>query len=103
MYALPKASGQHFPLPTGNVLIYWFCDIGLPDGSGLELMKALWSMYNMRGIAMSGFGEPKDIEACRAAGFSAHVLKPTTFEHIKDVIQIHLIPPFMPAMTINAL
>jgi len=79
------------------------CDIGLPDGLGLELMQMLSAKYGMRGIAISGFGEPQIADACMKAGFSAHILKPTTFEHILDVIQIHLLPPHMPAMTIAAL
>jgi len=92
--ALSLADGESFDL--------LMCDIGLPDGSGLELMKALWSMYNMRGIAVSGLGDRETVEACRKAGFSAHILKPTTFEHINNVIRIHLIPPFTPDMTITA-
>ena len=68
------------------------CDIGLPDGSGLELMKTLSEMYKMRGSAVSGYGELKMIENCRAAGFSEYIVKPATFEKINDAIQ-KCIPP----------
>jgi len=62
------------------------CDIGLPDGSGLDLMRALSSQYKMPGVAVSGFGMPTDIAECQAAGFCEHVLKPATFEKLKTAI-----------------
>ena len=51
-------------------------DIGLPDGSGLELMKELSAKCQIKGVAYTGYGYEKDIASARAAGFSAHLLKP---------------------------
>jgi CheY-like chemotaxis protein len=51
-------------------------DLGLPDGSGLDLMRELSSAYGLRGIALSGFGMDSDLEESRAAGFSRHLTKP---------------------------
>ena len=36
-------------------------DIGLPDGSGLELMHAIHATRGFPGIAISGFGSEEDI------------------------------------------
>jgi two-component system CheB/CheR fusion protein len=52
-------------------------DVGLPDGSGLDLMRELRARgHRTPGIALSGYGQEKDIEGTRAAGFAAHVVKP---------------------------
>lgn len=51
-------------------------DVGLPDGSGLELMRELSAKYHVRGISLSGFGMESDIAQSKAAGFSRHLIKP---------------------------
>ena len=50
------------------------CDIGLPDGTGWELMAKL--PRKIFGVAMSGFGMNADSEKSKAAGFRHHLLKP---------------------------
>jgi signal transduction histidine kinase/ActR/RegA family two-component response regulator len=51
-------------------------DLGLPDGSGLDLMRQLSAAYGLRGIALSGFGMDSDFEESTAAGFWRHLVKP---------------------------
>jgi CheY-like chemotaxis protein len=51
-------------------------DLGLPDGSGLDLMRRLLQSHDVRGIALSGFGRESDIEQSMAAGFTRHLTKP---------------------------
>ena len=52
-------------------------DLGLPDRSGLDLMRELRARgLKMPGIALSGYGHERDIEQSRAAGFSEHLVKP---------------------------
>jgi PAS domain S-box-containing protein len=51
-------------------------DLGLPDGSGLDLMRQLAAAYRLRGIALSGFGMEADLAQSMAAGFSRHLIKP---------------------------
>ena len=52
-------------------------DLGLPDRSGLDLMRELRARgLKMPGIALSGYGHERDMEQSRAAGFSEHVVKP---------------------------
>jgi PAS domain S-box-containing protein len=62
-------------------------DLGLPDGSGLELMKALRDAQGMKGIALSGFGTDEDVAASEAAGFAAHLTKPIDWERLRAEIQ----------------
>ena len=50
-------------------------DLGLPDGSGLELGPALAERAPL--IALSGFGSAEDVARSIAAGFVAHLVKPT--------------------------
>ncbi|MDB5034465.1 MAG: domain S-box-containing protein [Chlorobi bacterium] len=62
-------------------------DIGLPDGSGLELMREIRSRgILIKGIALSGFGMEEDIRQSREAGFSEHLTKPVDFRKLQEVI-----------------
>jgi CheY-like chemotaxis protein len=52
-------------------------DLGLPDRSGLELMREVRSrQVSIPAIALSGYGQERDIEQSREAGFAAHLVKP---------------------------
>ena len=62
-------------------------DIGLGDGSGLELMRRLRAKKELPGIALSGYATEADIVASHAAGFSAHLVKPVSID--KLVATIH--------------
>src|SRR3954465_130164 len=51
-------------------------DLKLPDGSGLDLIKKLRaSNPGAKAIAISGFSNPSDLQACKDAGFDTHVTK----------------------------
>ena len=51
-------------------------DIGLPDGSGLDLMKEMQGQGDVRGVALTGYGMEEDVARSRAAGFRVHLTKP---------------------------
>ncbi|MEN3941231.1 PAS domain S-box protein [Prosthecobacter sp. SYSU 5D2] len=51
-------------------------DLGLPDGTGQELMKEIRQRYGWPGIALSGFGMEADLQASKDAGFAIHLVKP---------------------------
>ena len=57
-------------------------DIGLPDGTGHELMKLLREQHGLIGIALSGYGTEADLQNSRDAGFIAHLIKPVQFSEI---------------------
>ena len=62
-------------------------DLGLPDGSGLDLMKALRDAQGTKGIALSGFGTDEDVASSEAAGFSAHLTKPVDWDRLRAEIE----------------
>jgi len=62
------------------------CDIGLPDGTGLELMRQLKDRYGLKGICLSGYDSETDIAESTAAGFNAHLTKPVNIEKLESLI-----------------
>jgi CheY-like chemotaxis protein len=61
-------------------------DVGLPDRSGLDLMRELASLYPLPGIAVSGYTEPADVKECERAGFARHLNKPLDFQQLLDTM-----------------
>jgi len=62
-------------------------DLGLPDGSGLDLMRKLRSRGLLwPAIALSGYGQEKDLEQSRNAGFQVHLVKPVGISRLMEVI-----------------
>jgi two-component system CheB/CheR fusion protein len=62
-------------------------DIGLPDGSGLDLMRQLRLRQPVRGIALSGFGMEDDVRRSRDAGFDEHLTKPVSLEVLESTLK----------------
>jgi len=63
-------------------------DLGLPDESGLELMRRLrLASVDLPGIALSGYGMQDDIDNSRNAGFVAHLVKPVNPHELTLAIQ----------------
>jgi CheY-like chemotaxis protein len=62
-------------------------DLGLPDGSGFDLMRLLSSRYGLRGIALSGYGMEDDLQKSREAGFERHVTKPVSLQTLQAALQ----------------
>jgi len=62
-------------------------DLGLPDGSGYDLMRRLRAEYRLRGIALSGFGMEEDVRHAEEAGFSRHLTKPVDFDLLLSTIR----------------
>lgn len=62
-------------------------DIGLPDASGLDLMRQLHQQYGLSGIALSGYGRDEDLGASKEAGFVEHLTKPVGMSQLQKALQ----------------
>ena len=61
-------------------------DLGLPDGSGYDLMRDFARPLHIPGIALSGFGMKEDVQNSIAAGFSRHFTKPVDWQELQTEI-----------------
>ena len=63
-------------------------DIGLPDGTGLELIRRAVALRgHVPAIALTGYGMEEDIVRSREAGFSTHMTKPIDFTKLEAMIR----------------
>jgi PAS domain S-box-containing protein len=62
-------------------------DLGLPDGTGFDLMRELKTRYALRGIALSGYGMEQDIQKSREHGFDLHLTKPIDVQKLEGAIR----------------
>jgi signal transduction histidine kinase/DNA-binding response OmpR family regulator len=82
--ALAAASVHRFDLLV--------CDVGLPDGTGLDLMRELIVRgRRIPAIALSGYCLPEDEQKSLAAGFLEHLTKPITIDRLLEAFQ-RLVP-----------
>jgi CheY-like chemotaxis protein len=65
-------------------------DIGLPDGTGLDLLRHLSVERPVPAIALSGFGMEEDLRKSREAGFLLHLIKPVDFPALEAAIRTTL-------------
>ena len=71
---------EAFRLHPTDVLV---SDVGLPDGSGLEVLGRLRVLRSdLPGIVLSGYGMEQDVAASRANGFAEHFIKPVNFDRL---------------------
>jgi CheY-like chemotaxis protein len=62
-------------------------DLGLPDGSGTDILKQTPANARPKAIALTGYGDDEDLRQTREAGFSMHLTKPINFDQLKGAIQ----------------
>jgi signal transduction histidine kinase len=77
--ALELAANERF-----DVLV---SDIGLPDGSGIDIMQAINSEHPIFGIALTGFGMEEDVRRSHAVGFQHHLIKPVDLNRLDSLLQ----------------
>jgi two-component system CheB/CheR fusion protein len=80
--AIQLTRSQHFDLIVS--------DIGLPDGTGHQLIRQLVAeapKHELKGIAISGLAREEDVRASHEAGFMDHLAKPLDPETLLHVVE----------------
>ncbi|NML31314.1 hybrid sensor histidine kinase/response regulator [Paraburkholderia antibiotica] len=62
-------------------------DVGLPDGTGLDFIKAFREHSDAPAVALTGFGTDEDVRRCLSAGFTSHLTKPVNFGQLETMIE----------------
>jgi PAS domain S-box-containing protein len=57
-------------------------DVGLPDGTGIDLIRAIRLHSKVPAIALTGFGMDQDTASFREAGFNVHLTKPVNLQRL---------------------
>jgi DNA-binding response OmpR family regulator len=72
---------------AGGTFDFVICDLGLPDGSGVDLMLQLREHHGLRGIALSGYSDEEHRQQARDAGFVDYLVKPVDIPDILRAIE----------------
>lgn len=68
-------------------------DLGLPQRSGLDIARDIRAHPDSKQIlliAVSGYGQPADIERTRQAGIDFHLLKPVASDELLELLDANL-------------
>jgi PAS domain S-box-containing protein len=77
------AAGLRLAAKGFDVLV---SDIGLPDGTGRDLLRQLVPKGNVPAIALTGYGTDDDVRRNTEAGFMRHLTKPVDAEQLLGAI-----------------
>jgi PAS domain S-box-containing protein len=72
-------------LGSGNIDVL-LCDVGLPDGSGYEVVAHARRKQPIKAIAITGFGTEEDVRRSNEAGFDSHLVKPVDLHKLQTVL-----------------
>jgi CheY-like chemotaxis protein len=62
-------------------------DLGLPDGTGMELLEQMNALYPIPGVAMTAHGESWYLDGARQGGFAKHLFKPFAFSDLLAAVR----------------
>ena len=77
--ALEMFRAQHFDVVLS--------DIGLPDGTGYDIISEAKRTRAVKGIALTGFGMAEDVRRSKEAGFDFHLTKPVDIAELRSVLR----------------
>jgi CheY-like chemotaxis protein len=63
------------------------CDIGLPDGTGYDVISQAKREGPIKAVAITGFGRDEDIRRSKEAGFDFHLVKPVDLQELQNVLE----------------
>jgi PAS domain S-box-containing protein len=61
-------------------------DIGLPDGSGYDVISEAKRKQPIKAVAITGFGTEEDVRRSKEAGFDFHLVKPIDLHELQSVL-----------------
>jgi PAS domain S-box-containing protein len=61
-------------------------DIGLPDGSGYDVILQAKRKQRIKAVAITGFGTEEDVRRSKEAGFDFHLVKPIDLHELQTVL-----------------
>ena len=79
-------AGSAIDTATRNSFDLVISDLGLPDGSGHDLMRRLKAAHDLDGICLSGYGMDEDVARSLEAGFREHLTKPVNFAKLRAAV-----------------
>jgi PAS domain S-box-containing protein len=62
------------------------CDIGLPDGSGYDIISRAQQKRPIKAVALTGFGTDEDLRRSKEAGFDFHLVKPVDLHELQTIL-----------------
>lgn len=78
---------QGLEMAESNAIDLLISDIGLPDGTGWEMMQSIREHKPLKAIALSGFGTEDDKRRSKEAGFLEHLTKPYNIPELKTTVE----------------
>ena len=62
-------------------------DIGLPDGTGYDVIAQAKALRAVQGVALTGYGMSEDVRRSKEAGFDFHLTKPIDVAELRTVLR----------------
>jgi CheY-like chemotaxis protein len=62
-------------------------DIGLPDGTGYDIISEAKKTTKVKGVALTGYGMSEDVRRSKEAGFDFHLTKPIDVSELRTVLR----------------
>lgn len=82
-----------FDMTTGisvgrrNAFDILICDIGLPDGTGIDVLKALREERFFPAIALTGYVTKENLDHYSESGFAECIAKPYNISHLIEAVK----------------
>ena len=67
-------------------------DLGLPDGTGMQLLADLKGLYPIEGVAMTAHSEGDFLDGATRGGFARYLFKPFVFSDLLGAVREALGP-----------
>ncbi len=79
-----KTAEENFGTASIDLVI---SDLGLPDGTGHDLIRRLLARHWVPSIALTGYGMSSDVQRSVEAGFLEHLVKPVNARELQEAVE----------------